>query len=224
MPRKVMLSPNVVNTDEYLAMSQDARELYFHLLTDADTVGAITGIVGASRRYGYPNPEPIIAELERMGYLLKYKDLEHGTVYFVLHWWVHNNHDSCKSGRSPYRDLAAQLFGIGVEAKGELIRMMDCPNWGDSGATAGQTQPQDSPGTARKVKEGNATEQNEKESNVYIKEKRGGAALSKCPECGGAVNIGTVSPNGFIQYECMENSHMGWFNPETGETKENPYQ
>lgn len=110
MARRVCTHPSVTETDRFCEMDGNAQALYFHLLMNSDTVGAITGARRLAGSYSLAHPSDALSELIHRGYLIEVEH-EEETVHFVAHYLVHNTYDEQKLKRSPYYPLALSLFG-----------------------------------------------------------------------------------------------------------------
>lgn len=228
MGRKSLISPDVINSDEFLGMGIEARELYQHLLTNADPIGAVTGVMGIARGCGYQDPEPIIGELVASRHLVEARADDGKMVYFISHWYTHNNRDRNREGRSrsAYIRLAERIF---PDPYAPYRTCEEKPSTVEDEPSQGRQPLREFPPNAM---QGNATEGNATEKNgieVNEKEWKGGGSLKgeppdiPCPDCGHETLQGGVE-NGYAHIECARCGLETWINPETGELKDNPYQ
>ncbi len=222
MGRKSLISPAVISSDRYLGMSLQARELYPHLLTNSDPIGAVTGIIGIARGYGYQDPSPIIAELVENGYLVKADARDGETVYFISHWFTHNNKDASREKRSSYTDLAQSVLN---DVRAPYRYREEKPSTVEGNSSQ---NPQPLSDLSPNTTQGNATQPNATE--LIGKEGNGrGSAKGEpeprpipCPTCGAETCQGQAM-NGYVHVECMECGSDAWVNPETGDVRNDPY-
>lgn len=87
MKARTCLSTDVVESDEFLSLSQEAQLCYVHLCSASKPSGRLTGTLRILRGYGYGETE--LQELVSAGYVLPV-----GGVYFIRDCWVNNKYDA----------------------------------------------------------------------------------------------------------------------------------
>ena len=84
MADKRMLNRQVVETDEFLALSPKAQMLYLHLNMNADDEGFVGNASAVMAMVGVD--EEVMNELVYTGYILRASK----TVIVITHWFVNN--------------------------------------------------------------------------------------------------------------------------------------
>lgn len=220
MPRKSVINPDVTEADEFCSLPIEARELYFHLLVNADSIGAITGAKRLARSYDYGSPSGALQALIDEGYLVEGHE-GGATVLFVRHWWAHNKHDA-RASRGSHYDLAKALFDQVEECHGpyQLKATAESRRNYDGATTPIETATQG---------EGKETEGNPSERNPMEGKGNGRGSLKgeppepiECPTCH-KQTLQLFLEQEHPQAQCTNCQTVAYFNPETGELSRMPF-
>lgn len=215
MARKTLISPAVIGSDAFLELPIDVRELYFHLLVEADPIGTVANAMQVTRGCGHDEPKRLLDTLADAGYLVEAEARDGGRIYFISHWFEHNRHDKKREGTSAYLDVADRLlddpyapYRKRVDGKASTID----ENVSTIDAQCNATQC-------------NATQDNAPHLNSREMGKgslRGKPDTASCPKCGAPI-IEADTVKGFSHISCVRCNLDTWINPETGEARTDPY-
>ena len=103
MANRRMFSRDILQSDAFIDLSNDARLLYIYLNMDADDDGFIENPKGVARLAGckFDNME----ELKAAGFLL---ECEKG-VFVVTHWKIHNSIRRDRKKETRFQGLLGKL-------------------------------------------------------------------------------------------------------------------
>ena len=129
MAARRMFSNNVVDSDEFCALSQAAQLLYFHLGMKADD----DGFVQTKKILKLLElDESVLEELESAGFLIRFPD-----AVCIAHWKHNNQIKADRRHETRFQNYKARI----QEDQNKVFRLMS-PGWNHSGSTM---EPQTSP-------------------------------------------------------------------------------
>ena len=98
-----MISKAVIERDDFIDLSKEARLLYFFLCINADDEGFIGNARGLMRMQGIE--EKALDELKASRYAIKFKN----GVIVVTHWHIHNSIRKDRRKTTEHLDEQARL-------------------------------------------------------------------------------------------------------------------
>ena len=104
MAKRRCLSNEVIETDDFLELSKDARLLYFMLNMNADDLGFI-GKPKAIARQNECNTE-CIDELEKAGFIIRFPS----GVVCICHWLIHNTLKNDRKQDTRYQEELSRIY------------------------------------------------------------------------------------------------------------------
>ena len=107
MRAKAMLSTEFCSSDAFLELSLESQLLYIHLNLQADGIGAVDSVKRIMRGCGIS--QSAFDELVEAGLLTFLKNSD-DAAWFILDFWVHNNHDKCNFSPGRHFELANEFF------------------------------------------------------------------------------------------------------------------
>ena len=107
MRSKAMFSTEFCSSDAFLELSLESQLLYIHLNLQADGIGAVDSVKRIMRGCGIS--QPAFDELVEAGMLVFLKNSD-DAAWFIVDFWVHNNHDKCNFSPGRHFELANEFF------------------------------------------------------------------------------------------------------------------
>lgn len=167
MAKRRCLSNEVIETDDFLELSKDARLLYFMLNMNADDLGFI-GKPKAIARQNECNTE-CIDELEKAGFIIRFPS----GVVCICHWLIHNTLKNDRKQDTRYQEELSRIYPddnriYRMDRDGNQMESIRNPNgnepetkWNPDGI---QTETNGIP-TEDRITEEKETEENRREVN-----------------------------------------------------------
>lgn len=107
MRAKAMLSTEFCSSDAFSELSLESQLLYIHLNLQADGIGAVDSVKRIMRGCGIS--QSAFDELVEAGLLIFLKNSD-DAAWFILDFWVHNNHDRVNFSPGRHFELANEFF------------------------------------------------------------------------------------------------------------------
>lgn len=102
MASRRMFNTGVVNSDDFLEVSNGARLLYFAMIGKADDDGFVDCVKGLCRSWGLQQSD--LDELIDSGYIMDF-----GSVVLIVHWNLHNKVPKDRYHPTLHTELAGQV-------------------------------------------------------------------------------------------------------------------
>lgn len=173
---KTMLSCEVCGSDKFLDLTFEAQALYFHILMNADGMGAFDAARSLLRQVG--SGQGALDELVRAGFVV-HAASETDEAYFVVHWWAHNKLDRRHFYKGQHWGLAVEKLRFASESERFYLLTDDVV---------------DTSTTCSLEVVLNITQQNITQHNENMPEGAGRPGNAICPTCGNG--CATVLENG----------------------------
>lgn len=126
MPR-YCLNSTVTDTDRYIDMSFEAKDLYVGLNSAADGDGFIDAVKRVIRTRGVT--PAALEELKQNGYVYQWGD----GVAVIMDWYIMNNQDRSKYTKTKYQNHLAELGGGKIPGDGKTgeryYLKSECPEY-----------------------------------------------------------------------------------------------
>lgn len=183
MRAKAMISTEFCSSDAFLELSLESQLLYIHLNLQADGIGAVDSVKRIMRGCGIS--QPAFDELVEAGLLAFLKNSD-DAAWFIVDFWVHNNHDKCNFSPGRHFELANEFFAEveGCRGRYQFLEKQ-------------QTETSLETDESKSLKEGKGRERNESEKKLIESESNpneeklteGGLGetvypQAPCPNCG----------------------------------------
>lgn len=109
MKAKTCIASDVVSSERFMSLSEDARLLYFYLCFAVDSDGVIKNTFSAKCCAGAGKEE--LSELLENRFIYSLEDIDRG-VYLLAHQWLHNSKNNRDAPAAEWAEYINDNFAL----------------------------------------------------------------------------------------------------------------